>query len=146
MRSLRKLISMGLHKLFNVPYYAEVSDYELRNIVERDAYFHIIVRKDGLLRLIPGRADSAADHAAGRSFAYYCARELVDFEHDLQSRVKKLPIIETPTLDDLLRETEEPHGFDDYFPEEEETEQPTLLEQYEQGKNGNEEGHENENS
>lgn len=150
MKIVRNL-QMLICKALGIQYRHVLSEWELKNLVSRDARIYLGIGKDGVTSIIPRRTDSAADRSASNSLVYFLGREIYEFHKDVDRRLRKLNGIEpftinAPQLTALDRLLDESHGFDDYLPEEKETEQPTLLEQYEQEINGDEEEHENEHS
>src|SRR3990167_7819490 len=89
MRSLRKIISMGLHKLLGVPYYGEVSEYELRNIAEREPYILIQITRLGIYNIATGGKDSE-EKAASESLKNYLEPEILFLHHNIDRRLKEL--------------------------------------------------------
>jgi hypothetical protein len=143
MNRIKRKLQFLICKILGIQYRHVLSEWELRNIVSRDARIYLGIGKDGVSSIIPVRGDSAADHSASNSFVYFLSREIWDFKNEVDQRLKMLDDIEPFTtnvpqlsaLDELLRDTEDGN------------ERPlSLLDQFEQELNEDEETSENERS
>lgn len=119
MGKIRKTLSFIIHKILGVQYRTQISEYERENILAHDTKFFITVNQNGVLNILPGIIDDPQIRAAGYSLAYFLAREIVDFDFEIQRQLRKLERMNvpnhTPNLDELLEQTEERDEFSKYF-------------------------------